>query len=115
MGYELAPAYIAAHPAAQATLTATADTLAAIALVTNAAGNFLGWGIATSFPRSVRLEEGEVVVLSWATYSSRAHRDEVIERARDDPWHAQFEHGEMPFDTRRMYFGGFEQAIAFPP
>jgi hypothetical protein len=45
MGYQLVPAYIAADPAGQATLAATADTFAAIALVTNAAGNFLGWGV----------------------------------------------------------------------
>jgi hypothetical protein len=45
MGYELVPAYVAADPAGQATLAATADTFAAIALVTNAAGNFLGWGV----------------------------------------------------------------------
>ena len=74
----------------------------------------LAWGIATSFPRSVRLEEGEVVVLSWATYRSRKHRDEVLRRASEDPWHVQFEQGDMPFDTRRMYFGSFEQVIAFP-
>jgi len=74
----------------------------------------LAWGLATSFPRSVRLEDGEVVVLSWATYRSKAHRDEVVARAREDPWHALFEHGDMPFDMRRVYFGGFEQVIAFP-
>ena len=45
MGYELVPAYIAADPAGQATLALTADTFAAVALVTNAAGNFLGWGV----------------------------------------------------------------------
>ena len=45
MGYELVPAYMAADPAGQATLAATADTFAAIALVTNAAGNFLGFGV----------------------------------------------------------------------
>ena len=72
----------------------------------------LAWGIATSFPRSVRLEEGEVVVLSWATYRSREHRDEVIEAARDDPWHALLDHGDMPFDLRRVYFGGFEELLA---
>lgn len=74
----------------------------------------VAWGQSTSFPRSVRLGEDEVVVLSWATYRSRAHRDEVVALARDDPWHTQFEHGEMPFDTWRMYFGGFEQMIALP-
>ena len=45
MAYELVPAYIAADPAGQATLAATADTFAAVALVTNAAGNFVGWGV----------------------------------------------------------------------
>ena len=45
MGYELVPAYLAADPGGQATLAATADTFAAIALVTNAAGNFLNFGV----------------------------------------------------------------------
>jgi hypothetical protein len=44
MGYELVPAYVAADAGGQATLAA-ADTFAAIALVTNAAGNFLGFGV----------------------------------------------------------------------
>ncbi|MEO5710415.1 MAG: DUF4386 family protein [Nocardioidaceae bacterium] len=44
MAYQLVPAYAAADPAAQATLAATFDTFAAMALETNAAGNFLGWG-----------------------------------------------------------------------
>jgi hypothetical protein len=47
MGYELVPAYGDADPAGQATLAVTADTLAALALVTNVAGDFLGWGVAT--------------------------------------------------------------------
>src|SRR5215217_7765886 len=45
MGYELVPAYVDANPAEQAPLAAAADTFAATALVTNAAGNFLGWGV----------------------------------------------------------------------
>ena len=45
MGYELVPAYLAADPGGQATLAATADSFAATALVTNAAGNFLGFGV----------------------------------------------------------------------
>jgi hypothetical protein len=45
MAYELVPAYVDADPAGQDTLAATADTFAATALVTNAAGNFLGWGV----------------------------------------------------------------------
>ncbi len=46
MAYELVPAYSDADPAGQATLAATFDTFAATALVTNSAGNFLGWGVA---------------------------------------------------------------------
>jgi len=43
---ELVPSYSGAEPAGQATLAATFDTFAATALVTNSAGNFLGWGVA---------------------------------------------------------------------
>jgi hypothetical protein len=46
MAYELVPAYADAGPAGRATMGATFDTLAATALVTKGAGNFLGWGIA---------------------------------------------------------------------
>jgi hypothetical protein len=46
MAYELVPAYSDADPAGQATLAATFDTFASTALVTNSAGNFLGWGVA---------------------------------------------------------------------
>lgn len=46
MAYELVPAYVAAEPAGRATLAATFDTFAATAQVTNAAGDFLGWGVA---------------------------------------------------------------------
>jgi hypothetical protein len=45
LGYQLVPAYVGVDPAGQATPAATADTFATIALVTNAAGNFLGWGV----------------------------------------------------------------------
>jgi len=46
MAYELVPAYSDADSAGQATLASTFDTFAATALVTNGAGNFLGWGVA---------------------------------------------------------------------
>ena len=45
MAYELVPAYTDADPAAQAAMAASFDTFAATALVTNSAGNFLGWGV----------------------------------------------------------------------
>ena len=46
MAYELAPAYAEATPPAQATLAVTMDTLSSFCLVTNYAGNALGWGVA---------------------------------------------------------------------
>jgi hypothetical protein len=46
MAYELAPAYEEANATTQASLAVTADTLASICLVTNYAGNFLGWSVA---------------------------------------------------------------------
>ena len=46
LAYELVPSYSGAEPAGQGTLAATFDTFAATALVTNSAGNFLGWGVA---------------------------------------------------------------------
>jgi hypothetical protein len=45
MGCDLGPTYMDADPTGQVTLAGTADTFAAIALVTNAAGNFLGFGV----------------------------------------------------------------------
>jgi hypothetical protein len=46
MAYQLVPAYVDADPAAQASLVGTFETFASTAQVTNAAGNFLGWGVA---------------------------------------------------------------------
>ena len=60
---QLVPAYLAADPGGQATLAAAADTFAAIALVTNVAGNFLGWGVVVRcmrwppyYPRAAALD-----------------------------------------------------------
>lgn len=67
----------------------------------------------TSFPRSVKLEEGETVILAWAVYTSRAHRDEVNEKVMNDPrLAAMMQPGGVPFDVKRMFFGGFEQFVA---
>ena len=59
MAYELAPAYVEATGSEQATLGTTADTLAALCLVVNAAGNALGWGVA-------------VPLYAWAILTTRA-------------------------------------------
>lgn len=63
----------------------------------------------TSFPQSVKLKKGEVVFFSWATYKSRAHRDRVMKKVMEDPRLECFK--EMPFDGKRMFWGGFKPLI----
>jgi uncharacterized protein YbaA (DUF1428 family) len=63
----------------------------------------------TSFPRSVKLKQGETVVFAWITYKSRAHRDRVNAKVMKDPRLAQMMNPKaMPFDGKRMIFGGFK-------
>jgi uncharacterized protein YbaA (DUF1428 family) len=63
----------------------------------------------TSFPRSVKLKQGETVVFSWITYKSRAHRDRVNAKVMKDPRVAwMMDPKKMPFDGKRMIFGGFK-------
>jgi uncharacterized protein YbaA (DUF1428 family) len=69
-------------------------------------------GVHTSFPQSVKLEEGETVVFSWIVYESRAQRDEVNEKVMKDPRMAEMMQPEsMPFDGKRMIYGGFEMLV----
>lgn len=63
-------------------------------------------GKLTSFPQAVDLKPDEVVVFSYITYESRAHRDQVNEQVMKDP-RMQTEPSTWPFDGKRMVFGGF--------
>ncbi|MGI4847574.1 MAG: DUF1428 domain-containing protein [Janthinobacterium lividum] len=66
-------------------------------------------GKLTSFPQSVLLEEDELVVFSWITYHSRAHRDQVNEKVMADPrLKEMMDPARLPFDGKRMIYGGFE-------
>jgi len=64
-------------------------------------------GKLTSFPRSVKLKEDEVVIFSYIVYKSRKHRDAVNARVMADPRIAGMDPKTMPFDAKRMIFGGF--------
>ena len=66
-------------------------------------------GDVTSFPRSVELKRGETVVFAWIVFKSRAHRDSVNTKVMQDPRLANtMDPKAMPFDTKRMIYGGFE-------
>ena len=71
------------------------------------------WGKWTSFPRSVKLKRGETVVFSWIVYKSRVHRDRVMARVMKDPRIAKMMNPKkMPFDGKRMIWGGFKTLIS---
>lgn len=70
-------------------------------------------GKLTSFPQAVKLKRGEIVVFSWVVYKSRAQRDRVIHKVMTDPRLADLMTPEkMPFDSRRMFWGGFKPRVS---
>ena len=70
------------------------------------------WGKRTSFPRSVKLKPGETVVFSWIVYKSRAQRDRVTAKVMKDPRLADMmDPKTLPFDGKRMFWGGFKTII----
>jgi uncharacterized protein YbaA (DUF1428 family) len=66
----------------------------------------------TSFPQSVKLKPGEVVWFSWIIYKSRKHRDQVNAKVMKDPrLAATMDPKAMPFDIKRMIYGGFRSMV----
>ena len=66
----------------------------------------------TSFPQSVKLKKNETVVFSYIVYKSRAHRDRVMKKVMSDKRLAKMmDPKKMPFDGKRMIWGGFKTAI----
>jgi uncharacterized protein YbaA (DUF1428 family) len=69
-------------------------------------------GTLTSFPQSVLLKDDETVVFAWIVYKSRAQRDEVNAKVMSDPRMASMmDPKSMPFDGKRMFYGGFEVLV----
>jgi uncharacterized protein YbaA (DUF1428 family) len=68
-------------------------------------------GKRTSFPRSVKLKAGETVVFSWITFRSRKHRDRVNAAVMKDARFAKMVKAPMPFDGKRMIYGGFKTVV----
>ena len=69
-------------------------------------------GKLTSFPQSVKLKKGETVVFSYIVYKSRAQRDRVNAKVMKDPRLAEMmDPKAMPFDGKRMFWGGFKVLV----
>jgi uncharacterized protein YbaA (DUF1428 family) len=69
-------------------------------------------GKVTSFPQSVKRKPNETVIFSWITYKSRADRDRINKKVLKDPRIAAMGK-DMPFDGRRMIYGGFKTIVEF--
>lgn len=69
-------------------------------------------GETTDFKRSVKLEDGETVIFAWIVYDSREHRDRVLEKVMADPRIKDaMDPAAMPFDGKRMFWGGFKAIV----
>ena len=69
-------------------------------------------GKRTSFPQSVKLKSDEVVVFSYIVYKSRAQRDRIMAKVMKDPRLADMmDPKTMPFDAKRMFYGGFKTLV----
>ena len=66
-------------------------------------------GKSTSFPQSVKLKAGETVIFAYVVYKSRAVRDRANKKVMKDPRLAKYMNAKaMPFDGKRMFWGGFK-------
>ncbi len=66
----------------------------------------------TSFPRSVKMKKSETVVFSYIVYKSRAARDKCLAKVmKDKRLAAMMDPKKMPFDAKRMIYGGFKVSV----
>ena len=66
----------------------------------------------SSFPRMIKLKRGETALFSWIVFKSRAQRDRINAKVMKDPRMAKMmELGPMPFDAKRMVYGGFKVMV----
>ncbi|HMN96350.1 MAG TPA: DUF1428 domain-containing protein [Phycisphaerales bacterium] len=70
-------------------------------------------GFGLPFPKLVECRRGETVIFSYIVYRSRAHRDRVNAKVMTDRRIAEScTGGAMPFDPKRMTWGGFTDLVA---
>lgn len=71
------------------------------------------YGELTSFPRAVMAKEDEVVVFSWITFKDRESRDAINKKVMADPRmnSGEYTPANMPFDGKRMIYGGFTSVV----
>ena len=65
------------------------------------------------FPKQLKLKRGETAVFAWIVYKSRAHRDRVNAKVMKDPRITSVDMSKLPFDMRRMLYGGFTTIVGY--
>ncbi len=63
------------------------------------------------FPRLAKTKPGETVIFSWIVYKSKSHRDKVCAKVMQDPRILKVKPEDMPFDSKRMSYGGFDVIV----
>lgn len=77
-------------------------------------GEDLNQKMGLPFPKLAKVKPGETVVFAWIVYKSRSHRDKVNAKVMKDPRITESMQGKkMPFDMKRMAYGGFEVLVDF--
>ena len=74
-------------------------------------GDDLNVKMGLPFPRGIKIKPGETVIFSWIVYKSRAHRDSVNKKVMKDPRLVKMMDQPMPFDAKRMLYGGFKTIV----
>jgi len=75
------------------------------------AGDDLKVKFGRPFTRLIRLRPGETVVFSWIVYKSKGQRDRINAKVMKDPRLANMDPATMPFDMKRMVYGGFRVLV----
>lgn len=71
-------------------------------------------GFCMTFPQLANPKEGETIVFAYIVYKSREHRDEVNAKVMTDPrMNDACNPEDMPFDCKRMAYGGFKTLVEF--
>ena len=75
-------------------------------------GDDMKSAVGIPFPRFAKIKKNEIVVFSWITFRSKAHRDSVNAKVLKDSRLCEgLDPKNMPFDCKRMTYGGFKVLV----
>ena len=76
------------------------------------AGDDLDTKMAMTFGKTLKLKRNEKAIFAWIVYKSKAHRDRVNAKVMKDPRITKLDPSTMPFDMKRMVYGGFKVIVS---